>query len=261
MAAIEPRLFRPQMYWYHWTTKLDFHPAAEDYPLMTDAQLAEMVEDMKTNGFDENFPIALLEGKIIRGRDRYRAAKAAKTEFVAMNLPAGSDPEKCVVRENELRKHFTPDYLHQKRQARIDRVLAARASGDSTRTIAENEGVSQGQVRRDIEDAKTAQVSPPDSPEDKSDENGDNHSEKDDNPKIVGKDGKTYKPRKEKKPKSPRKIKDKKTLFSAAIKCIGQVVRAVDDLSRGESNNRFAQQAHQQLQLVKKTLAAWEKAC
>jgi hypothetical protein len=56
---------------------------------------------------------------------------------------------------NADRRHLTPEEQHAARRERIERVAAARAAGDSLRTIAEREGVSLGQVQRDLSDGES----------------------------------------------------------------------------------------------------------
>jgi hypothetical protein len=135
----------------------EFHPLANDYPLMTDEQLEVLVEDMKEHGFDPRFPIVLYEGKILAGRDRYRAAIKAGVTPKFVTLGKGENPREFVERENEFRKHFTPEFLEAKRKARNERIIKAREAGDSIRRIADKEKTSKSQVGRVLADA---QVSP-----------------------------------------------------------------------------------------------------
>ena len=51
--------------------KLELHPLADLFPMMTDEELDELGEDMLKLGQRE--PIWLYEGKILDGRNRYRA--------------------------------------------------------------------------------------------------------------------------------------------------------------------------------------------
>jgi N6-adenosine-specific RNA methylase IME4 len=57
---------------------LSFHPAADLFPLMDEGRLKELVEDIQQNGLVH--AIVLYEGKILDGRNRYRACKAANIE-------------------------------------------------------------------------------------------------------------------------------------------------------------------------------------
>lgn len=57
----------------HWT-----HPAADVYNMLADADLAGLVDDIKTHGL--RFPIMLHDGKILDGRNRYAACLLASVE-------------------------------------------------------------------------------------------------------------------------------------------------------------------------------------
>jgi len=161
-----------------------FHPASEQYPLMPDEELSILVDDMKVNGYDKRFPIILLDGVILDGRNRYRAAERSGVEPVFQAIAIKTDPEAFVQRANEHRRHLTQEWITKHRQERIARVSAARSEGESIRAIAEKEKVSPAQV---VDDIKVAGVQGGCTPEPK---------------KVTGKDGKTY-------PSHPQKPKQK----------------------------------------------------
>jgi ParB-like chromosome segregation protein Spo0J len=55
---------------------VDIHPAAELFPMMAPEQLAELAEDIKTNGL--RVPIKRMrDGACIDGRNRLRACEMA----------------------------------------------------------------------------------------------------------------------------------------------------------------------------------------
>jgi hypothetical protein len=60
------------------STSLSFHDAAGIFPMMDAARYAELVADIGTNGLVH--PIVLCDGKILDGRNRYRACLEAKVE-------------------------------------------------------------------------------------------------------------------------------------------------------------------------------------
>jgi N6-adenosine-specific RNA methylase IME4 len=57
---------------------MEFHKVANIFPLMEEQEFEEFVEDIRTNGLME--PITTFEGKIIDGRNRYRACIKAEVK-------------------------------------------------------------------------------------------------------------------------------------------------------------------------------------
>lgn len=158
------------------------HPAAERYPLMPESELAQLVADMKQNGFDKRFPIARLKGKTLDGRNREIAAERAGVKAKFIDLPKDTDPDAYVIRANEHRRHLSQEWLQQRRAERVERVADARRSGQSLPAIAEEEEISVAQVRRDLEKADDSGL-PGGKPEPK-------------NGTVTGRDGKKQKAKK-----------------------------------------------------------------
>jgi ParB-like chromosome segregation protein Spo0J len=150
---------------------MQFHEFANDYPMMPAYELGRMEQGMMEWGFDARFPIVRYQGKILDGRNRYVASKNADVKPVFVDF-VGTDEEakQFVQRANEERRHLAADWLHRRRQERIDRVVAARAEGKSLRAIAETEGVDPKTIRKDL--FSGGDQSPPE--------------------KVTGKDGKSY---------------------------------------------------------------------
>lgn len=141
-------------------TALEFHPAADLFPLMPEDSddFRLLVEDIKKYGLRE--PIDLLDGKVLDGRNRYRACLAAgvapKVRDAVSVKGAAKDPISYVLSMNWHRRHLTP--------AQRDEVLRKlHAQGRSTRQIAEEAQVSQSTVARAVR--TPSQVSHFDSPE------------------------------------------------------------------------------------------------
>lgn len=81
------------------------HPAAAAFRLMTEDELAELVEDITTNG--QLFPIMLdAEGAIVDGRNRLRACQLAGIEPKFARLD-GVDARAYVVSANLARRNIT----------------------------------------------------------------------------------------------------------------------------------------------------------
>ncbi len=143
---------------------MKFHPLAEDYPLMETPALKTLGESMKANGQRE--PIWVLDRQILDGRNRFKACEIAGIEpvFADYEGPADEASLRAFIEDkNEHRRHLTVDWLSKKREERVKRVAEARQEGKSIRTIAEEEGVSVGQVQRDVEKATVSgdTVAPP----------------------------------------------------------------------------------------------------
>lgn len=66
---------------------LAYHPLANLFPLIEGQAFADLVEDIRTNGLLD--PIVILDGQILDGRNRYRAAVAAGLIAEDYELPSG----------------------------------------------------------------------------------------------------------------------------------------------------------------------------
>jgi hypothetical protein len=85
------------------TMDLQTHPAAELFPAMTGHPFEELKEDIGQHGLSE--PITLLDGKILDGRNRYRACRELGIEPRFAYFP-GADPIAYVISKNLKRRHL-----------------------------------------------------------------------------------------------------------------------------------------------------------
>lgn len=84
--------------------KLEDHPLAACWPLMSDAEIKEMAADIDANGLTD--PIWLYEGKILDGRNRYRACQLIDYDHRVEHY-RGKDPLAWVKSKNNHRRHLT----------------------------------------------------------------------------------------------------------------------------------------------------------
>src|SRR5262249_48344827 len=97
---------------------LKFHPLANIFPLMEGEEFDALVADIKANGQRE--PIILYEGKILDGRNRYRACLEAGREprteehfTKTHNCSVSRDPAGYVIARNIHRRHLTTEQKHE----------------------------------------------------------------------------------------------------------------------------------------------------
>jgi ParB-like chromosome segregation protein Spo0J len=110
----------------------DFHPLADLFPLMEGTELDALAADIKANGLHKC--IALYKGKIIDGRNRYRALQRLGFEpdesYFLEAHRAGSqsalrdddEARAYVISKNIHRRHLTPE---QKRDLLVELVKAS----------------------------------------------------------------------------------------------------------------------------------------
>jgi hypothetical protein len=81
------------------------HPAAQLFPMMPDAELSELAEDIRKNGLLE--PIILLGGMVLDGRNRLSACRRAGVEPRFEIAAEIASPTLYVVSKNIHRRHLT----------------------------------------------------------------------------------------------------------------------------------------------------------
>jgi protein gp37/ParB-like chromosome segregation protein Spo0J len=82
---------------------MEFHPIAEVWPLLDDDALRALSDDIKANG--QSVPIVSYEGKILDGRNRYRACGMAGVE-PRFEEYTGNNPVMKALSLNEQRRHL-----------------------------------------------------------------------------------------------------------------------------------------------------------
>ena len=121
---------------------MDFHPLANIVPLLTGEKFQGLVENVRGNGLREE--MVLYEGKILDGRNRYRACIEAGVEFrfrtFGDRASDGDDPRAFVISLNIMRRH-----LSESQRTMIAARLANLDEGRPSKTTA-IAGVSQGEA-------------------------------------------------------------------------------------------------------------------
>ena len=84
------------------------HPIADVWPMMDEAKIAELADDIRKNG--QLVPVWLYEGKILDGRNRWAACKIAGAEPKTKEY-TGDEPTGFAVSLNDRRRHMNKGSL------------------------------------------------------------------------------------------------------------------------------------------------------
>lgn len=84
--------------------KYESHELADLFPMMSDDEILDLSIDIKTNGM--KIPIVMHEGKILDGRNRYKACVIAGIDPLEVPF-RGKDPLAYVLSTNLQRRHLT----------------------------------------------------------------------------------------------------------------------------------------------------------
>ena len=84
--------------------RIQYHPACRLFPEMGEDELRELADDIKANGLQN--PIVTLDGKVLDGRNRYKACKLAGV-VPSFTEWTGDNPVVWVVSQNLVRRHLT----------------------------------------------------------------------------------------------------------------------------------------------------------
>jgi len=85
--------------------RIIYHPACLLFPRMSDAELQDLVDDIKLNGLRN--PVILYQGKVLDGRNRLAACKKAKVEPRFVEWDGEGSPLEWVISQNLYRRHLT----------------------------------------------------------------------------------------------------------------------------------------------------------
>jgi hypothetical protein len=84
------------------------HPIADVWPMMDEAKIAELADDIRNNG--QLVPVWLYEGKILDGRNRWAACKIAGVTPKTQDY-TGDEPTAFAVALNDRRRHMNKGSL------------------------------------------------------------------------------------------------------------------------------------------------------
>src|SRR5262245_59019511 len=127
---------------------IPFHDAASIFPLLEGEEFESLKADILTRGLQE--PIVLYEGKILDGRNRYRACLAVSVQ-PRFEQYRGDDPRAYVWSLNFERRHLT-------REQRAALAVRLREEGESIRRIAEMTGQDKNTVMKQVSEVQTPSV-------------------------------------------------------------------------------------------------------
>jgi ParB-like chromosome segregation protein Spo0J len=134
-------------------SELRFHTLANVFPLMEGEEFDALVADIKANGLRE--PITIFEGKILDGRNRYRACLKAGIEVKTEPFEGTeADARAFVISKNIHRRHLTAERkraliaeLVKAQPEKSDRQIAKTAKVDhKTVAVVRSEIEGRGEI-------------------------------------------------------------------------------------------------------------------
>jgi hypothetical protein len=203
----------------NWKT-LKRHPLSAEYPDLGGRAREGFDKNLKKHGLVGQRKIMLHDGMVIDGWQLQLGCIKAniKPKYEILKLPEGMTLEEYVGTVNDHRRHETQEQAIKRAEDRRQRVAAARASGMSQRAIADQEGVSQQQIRRDLEDSGETPVSPEPV-----------------NGTVQGLDGKLYPAIKETGPNIPERLQQyfaSVPMFQQAVQLISRLANVLEEIEK-----------------------------
>lgn len=115
------------------------HPIADVWPMMDEAKLSELADDIRKNG--QLVPVWLYEGKILDGRNRWAACKIAGIEPKTKEY-TGDEPTAFAVSLNDRRRHMGKSAL-----AAVAAELEPHFAADAKRRQKQHGGTAPGKPK------------------------------------------------------------------------------------------------------------------
>jgi N6-adenosine-specific RNA methylase IME4 len=129
---------------------LEFHPVAAIFPLMEGQEFEDLKEDIQKNGLIE--PVWTYEGKILDGRNRYRACREVGVEPKIREWDGGSAVS-LVVSLNLKRRHLT---MGQRAQSAAEALPHYEAEAKGRQRLSEGRGKKGSEKIPDLIPEKAA---------------------------------------------------------------------------------------------------------
>ena len=115
------------------------HPSADVWPMMDEAKLVELSDDIRKNG--QLVPVWIYEGKILDGRNRWAACKIAGIEPKTKEY-TGDEPTAFAVAMNDRRRHMNKGAL-----AAVAAELEPHFAADAKRRQKQHGGTAPGKPK------------------------------------------------------------------------------------------------------------------
>lgn len=147
--------------------QLQRHPASAEYEDIKGEPWKALLASIKELGFDPKKPIILATDKddgdrlkIGEGWQRQRACIELGVRPTYVVISKNITLEELIRRDNDARRHETPEQHEKRIEARRSRVAAAVEKGDSYRKVAKEEGVNVSTVHSDAKATGAAEKTP-----------------------------------------------------------------------------------------------------
>lgn len=120
---------------------MEFHPLAEVLPLLEGEEFSILVEDIRANGLEN--PVVIYEGKILDGRNRFRACQEIGIQPSLKEFNGSGDPINYVLSMNVHRRH-----LSTSQRAYIAAQLATLKDGQNRSSANLRTSISQPEAAK-----------------------------------------------------------------------------------------------------------------
>jgi hypothetical protein len=134
-----------------WKT-YERHPLSAEYLDIGGRAWDAYLQNFRKHGIQNKRRVMTWEGKVVDGWQMFRACIECdiRPEFAEVKLAEGQTIEEWVETVNDHRRHESYEKIAERAAARRERVARARAEGQSLRSIAEQEAVSESTIRNDL---------------------------------------------------------------------------------------------------------------